>query len=140
MQQAPCVGGQKIEVKPTTSGLSPGAASGASSGKSPPPNQPGTATVTPLPPPVAAKSAVDTEAELCLDFIRPFLKDPRSAYYEQASKGGVGGTVLSLIVYSKNSYGGVVSKPAKCEIKNGVLDSTFTLVFLKEAGWEGTGR
>ena len=139
LQQAPCEGGQKIDVKPSGGAVPPG---------SPAPIVKPTKEVAKATPPVtsddkldktgapvAAISALDAEATLCLNFIKPRLKDPRGAYYEDVSKGGVGGTVLSLTIHAKNSYGGVVPKAAKCEIKNGVVDPNWTRIHLDDLGW-----
>lgn len=77
-------------------------------------------------------SALEREAETCLNYIKPMLKDPGSPYYQAVRKEG---TVLSFDLYAKNSYGGYTSKPAACEIKNSLLDAGWTQIHLKRLGW-----
>ncbi len=95
-----------------------------------------TDSFAPAPPPAApmAPSAgpLDGEAQTCLGFILPMLKDPGSPYVSDVRKEG---TVLSMNLYAKNSYGGYTSKAAACEIKNSQLDVGWTNIHLKRLGW-----
>ena len=96
-------------------------------------------TLTPspadLPAPVpmgAGRSGLEPEADICLEYLKPLLKDPGSPYYRNLQKEG---TVLSMELYAKNALGGYTSKPAACEIKNGRLDDGWTRIHLKRLGW-----
>ncbi len=84
------------------------------------------------PPVVLAAGPLDGEAQTCLDFILPMLKDPGSPYVRDVRKEG---TVLSMHVYAKNAYGGTTGKAAACEIKNSRLDVGWTNIHLKRLGW-----
>ncbi|WP_295951730.1 hypothetical protein [Rhodoferax sp.] len=79
-----------------------------------------------------AASPLDGEAQMCLNFIKPMLKDPGSPYVQDVRKEG---TVLSMSLYAKNTYGGYTSKAASCEIKNSQLDVGWTNIHLKRLGW-----
>jgi hypothetical protein len=59
------------------------------------------------------------------------LKDPRSPYYESPAMDR---TVLRMRIYSKNSYGGFVSKMAACEFKNNSIDEGWTKIQAKRDG------
>jgi hypothetical protein len=100
-----------------------------------PPSPASTAAPAPEPQPaqvVPAKSALELEAEQCLDHIRSFLRDPRSAYASAPSREG---RVLSLTVYATNLRGGVSAKRAACEMFNGVVDGSWTRINLERLGW-----
>jgi type IV secretory pathway VirB10-like protein len=104
-----------------------------------PPLNPASAAVPPPEPqapqaPQAAtvKSALEQEADQCLDHIRSFLRDPRSAYASAPSREG---RVLSLTVYAANVRGGVSAKRAACELFNGVVDAAWTKIHLERLGW-----
>ncbi len=109
--------------------------------------QPDPATYSPLKPnnqadPFAAAPApvqaapstspLEAEAQTCLAFVLPMLKDPGSPTVRDVRKEG---TVLSMTVYAKNAYGGVAQQAAACEIKNGRLDVGWTHIHLKRLGW-----
>jgi len=85
------------------------------------------AAATPL-----AKSALESESEACLAHLRPFLRDPRSAYASGASREG---RVLSITVRATNSRGGVGSRKAACEFFNGLVDASWTKIHLQRLGW-----
>ncbi|WP_348113375.1 DUF4124 domain-containing protein [Rhodoferax sp.] len=95
-----------------------------------------TDSFAPVPPPAAPVAPFagpwDGEAQTCLAFILPMLKDPGSPYVRDVHKEG---TVLSMNVYAKNAYGGYTSKAAACEIKNSQLDVGWTNIHLKRLGW-----
>lgn len=90
----------------------------------------------PLPPQVTSprKSLLDQMADRCLDWYRPNLKDPRAAYHQEASYDS-GTHLLSMTIYGTNTYGGVTSKAAACEINGGVLDDGWTKIHAKRLGW-----
>ena len=69
---------------------------------------------------------------MCLDWYRPMLRDPRSAYFTDPSKEG---RVLTLVVKATNGFGGYVSKAAACEIKGGSIDHDWTKIHAQRKGW-----
>jgi hypothetical protein len=86
-----------------------------------------------LPAPTSnAKTGLEPEGDMCLEYLKPLLKDPGSPYYRNLQKDG---TVLSMELFAKNTLGGYTSKPAACEIKNGRLDDGWTKIHLKRLGW-----
>jgi hypothetical protein len=126
-QQQPCPGnssGEQVRVVPANTEQSQATA--------PAP----TSTAAPEPPPTVAgtlgKSALEQEADQCLDHIRSFLRDPRSAYAGSPSREG---RVLSMTVYATNLRGGVSAKRAACEMFNGVVDAAWTKIHLERLGW-----
>lgn len=86
------------------------------------------------PPPTApvAKSALESETQACVDHLRPFLRDPRSAYASGASREG---RVLSITVHATNTRGGIGSRKAACEFFNGIVDASWTKIHLQRLGW-----
>jgi Domain of unknown function (DUF4124) len=80
----------------------------------------------------AARSALDAQTEACLDHVRPFLRDPRSAYASGASREG---RVLTMTVHATNTRGGVGSRKAACEFFNGLVDAGWTKIHLQRLGW-----
>jgi hypothetical protein len=103
---------------------------------------PTTTPAAPAPVPVAAvppaapekpkKSWVERRADECLNWYRPRLRDPRSAYYQDASddKG-----ILTFTIYATNGFGGFASRTAACEFVSGVLDDSWTKIHAKRNGW-----
>lgn len=83
-------------------------------------------------PAAPAKNMLEEYADMCLDWYRPLLKNPRGAYY---SNEKMEGRVLSLTIHGTNTYGGVVTKDAACEIHLGRLDSDWTKIHAKREGW-----
>jgi hypothetical protein len=80
----------------------------------------------------AARSALDAQTEACLDHVRPFLRDPRSAYASGASREG---RVLTMTVHATNTRGGVGSRKAACEFFNGLIEAGWTKIHLQRLGW-----
>ena len=78
------------------------------------------------------KSGLDTLADICLDWYRPLLRDPRGAYYRDATYRN---SVLDFTVFGTNGFGGYVSKVAACEIRAGALDEGWTRTLAKRHGW-----
>jgi hypothetical protein len=124
-QQAACQSAEEaksLEVKPgNTIAATP----------RPPVSAASTPAVTPPPQP-PQRSALDAETEACLAHLRPFLRDPRSAY---ASAPAREGRVLSLTVHAVNSRGGIGSRKAACEFFNGSVDASWTKIHLQRLGW-----
>jgi len=121
-QQACAEGGGAVAVQPGNVIAAPRQAKPA----------PAAATGRPVPAAPAGKSALDEEAERCLDYLRPLLRDPRSAYASAASREG---RVLSLTVHAANSLGGIATRRAACEFFNGVIDKGWTKIHLERLGW-----
>lgn len=135
-QDAPCAGkGEVLKIRPTggqVSGMSPSSAimlpfSSVATVPNPPALKP-----QEVPQPIANKSALEMEADTCMEFIKPRLKDPSSPYHLNVNKEG---TVVSFDLFAKNSFGGYTSKAAACEIKNSRLDEGWTNIHLKRLGW-----
>lgn len=129
-QQGPCpTGAQQSKVRVFAGGE-----------VAPPPSKPApVAEARPqepaAPAPVDArpvKSALEHEADLCLDWYRGMLRDPRSAYYTDANKQG---RVLTIDVKATNGFGGFVTKLASCEIKDGSIDDGWTRIHAERKGW-----
>ena len=81
----------------------------------------------------AQKSELELQADRCLDWYRPLLRDPRGAYTSGSAyeKG-----VLSLTIHATNAHGGYVPQSAACEFRNGVLDEGWTQIHAKRHGWK----
>lgn len=136
-QDAPCAGkGEKIEVHPASGPAQP-AQPAAPTAPAPPvapaAPAPGVAPApVAAPPAAAAKSPLDREAELCLAWYRPLLRDPAGAYYTEPSKEG---RVVSMTVHATNGFGGYVTRRAACEILQGKLNETWTKIHAERGGW-----
>lgn len=137
-QDAPCSGqGEKIEVKPA-SGTAvraplPVASTPVQSTATPP-----AASFTPAPAaaPAAApvRSALETSADTCLAWYKPFLRDPASAYYTEAKFEDR--RVLRMDLHAKNGYGGVQVMKAVCEFENGRFNEGWTKLQAERIGWK----
>ena len=129
-QDAPCSGkGEALTVRP-----SGGAPSAAPLAPTQPPQgaaAPQEAAAPPAPA-VPQKTMLEVEAEQCLAWYRPLLRDPAGAYYREPSKDT---RVLSITIHATNGYGGYVPKRAACEFVNGRLDDGWTKIQAKRAGW-----
>lgn len=135
-QDAACPGkGETLVVKPA-SGRSPTLPALPTSPIQDPdtnanaPSQPAQA-LTPAPAP-AARSPLEVEADMCLAWYRPLLRDPKGAYYTNISKEK---RVFSMDLHATNGYGGYVIKRASCEIYNGKLNEAWTKNHAKWGGW-----
>ncbi|OGB19471.1 MAG: hypothetical protein A2W72_01545 [Burkholderiales bacterium RIFCSPLOWO2_12_67_14] len=135
-QDAPCPGkGETLVVRPAS-----GRGASAAPPQTPPPAAdapaiaPATAPAQPLtqgnrP---AAKSPLEVEADMCLAWYRPLLRDPHGAYYTNLTKEK---RVFSMDLHATNGYGGYVIKRAACEIHNGKLNEAWTKNHAKWGGW-----
>ncbi len=129
-QDAPCSGkGEALTVRP--SGGSESAAPVAPVVQPQPAQPPKEAAAQPAPQ-APQKTMLDVEAEQCLAWYRPLLRDPAGAYYREPSKDA---RVLSITIHATNGYGGYVPKRAACEFVNGRLDDGWTKIQAKRAGW-----
>ena len=134
-QDAPCAGqGEKIEVRPASGPARMAAPAAtpktpASSGHLP---APATAPLTAQPAPAATQSPLAREAEACLDWYKPKLRDPKGAYLTEPAKEG---RVLSITIHATNGYGGYVTRRGSCEFHNGKLDNDWTLIHARRQNW-----
>ena len=71
--------------------------------------------VQPAPAAAATHSPLAREADMCLAWHRPLLRDPAGAYY--------------------TGYGGYVTSRAACEIYLGKLNESWTKIHAKRGGW-----
>lgn len=132
-QEAPCAGrGEAVKVW-----VSPGQApSNPEPDKPVAPAAPASApSAAPAPAPAPktpVKSALEQEADTCLSWYKPLLRDPAGAYYTQPSKQG---RVVSITLHGTNGYGGYVTKDAACEILNGQLNQNWTKIHAGRRGW-----
>ncbi|WHZ11751.1 MAG: hypothetical protein OJF60_002190 [Burkholderiaceae bacterium] len=97
--------------------------------------EPSVPAANPLPAPVpqpVAKSQLVADADQCMEWYRPRLRDPRGAYYDSPSRDN---RVLSIRIHATNGYGGYVTEDAACEIYNGQLDDDWTKIHAKRRGW-----
>lgn len=137
-QDAPCAGkGEKIEVRPASGGAPTAIPAGPASIAPALSATPPTAPVLPsqpaaTPPPVAAKSPLAREADMCMAWYKPKLRDPAGAYYTEPSKDG---RVLSITIHATNGYGGYVTRRGSCEFLNGKLDQGWTVIHAKRDEW-----
>ena len=80
----------------------------------------------------ASKSPFEIQADQCLEWYRPFLRDPRGAYLKDPRKDG---RVVTIAVHATNGYGGYVTKEASCEFKSGQMDADWNKIHAKRLGW-----
>jgi hypothetical protein len=132
-QDAPCPGkGETMVVRPA-SGRGTGAATPALA-PAPIHSAAAPALAVPAAPPAAAaaKSALELEADMCLAWYRPLLRDPKGAYYTNMVKEK---RVFSMDLHATNGFGGYVIKRAACEIHNGKLNEAWTKIHAKRDAW-----
>jgi hypothetical protein len=132
-QDAPCTGpGVVIEVRPATGTISP-----PPPHAEPPVAQPAAPTPPPREPepavaPVATKTQLELDADQCLNWYRPRLRDPRGAYYTHPTRDK---RVVTIDLHATNGYGGYVVKAASCEILAGKLNEAWTREHARRGGW-----
>ncbi len=133
-QDAPCTGkGETLTVRPATGrqSVEPVVLAPSSLPGVPAPGAQQAVAVPALQAP--RKSVLEIEAEQCLAWYRPLLRDPAGAYYREPSKES---RVLSITVHATNGFGGYVPKRAACEFVNGKLDDGWTKIQAKRANWQ----
>ena len=88
----------------------------------------------PMPQVVAppARSDLEARADVCLNWYRPLLRDPRSAYWRDAHYVQA---TLNITVVASNAYGGFVDKEAACDFRQGSIDEGWTKTQAKRRGW-----
>lgn len=137
-QDAACPGkGETLVVKPASGRSSippvpttaPGQAPDTNANAPTQPTQAPAQAPAPMP---AAKSQLEVEADMCLAWYRPLLRDPKGAYYTNISKEK---RVFSMDLHATNGFGGYVIKRAACEIYNGKLNEAWTKNHAKWGGW-----
>lgn len=136
-QQAPCaaVGGVGAAIKiyaaaPTAP--PPPASAVQALAKPAPPAQAPAPQPTPAPAEPAPRADIDIKADMCLDWYRPMLRDPRGAYWRDAHT--VQG-VVNITVVATNGFGGFVNTPAACEFRQGSIDEGWTKTQAKRRHW-----
>lgn len=136
-QDAPCAGkGEALTIRPASGrGTSP--AQSPSTTAATKQNQPEAPSTSPPNPTTQAqgqpaKSLLEREADMCLAWYRPLLRDPHGAYYTNLAKEK---RVFSMDLHATNGYGGYVVKRAACEIHNGNLNQAWTKNHAKWGGW-----
>ena len=77
-------------------------------------------------------ATLNAEANICLEYLKPRLSDPRAAYVGNISKDG---TVLTMALYGKSVLGSGSPSTVSCEIKNSRLDEGWTKIHLERLKW-----
>jgi len=88
--------------------------------------------VPPMPGSSAAETYADRLAAQCMEWYRPRLRDPRSAYL---AKPVAEKNMVTMDVHATNGFGGYVVKQARCEFGIGGLDRDWTLIHAVRLGW-----
>ena len=133
-QEQPCAG-QGGEIKIRQQGNA-GPAMQAERKPAAPPVAPAQAapTTAPAPQPAQAqKNELDLQADQCLAYYKPKLRDPSGAY---ATEPRLDKTLLTMKVHATNGFGGYVTRQVSCEFKqNGDLDTDWTKIHAQRIGW-----
>lgn len=132
-QDAACTGaGQTIVIKPASGVASSSPA--APKAELPPtaPADPAHPATAPMPAPVQAKTPLESDADMCLAWYRPKLRDPLGAYHRNAKREN---RVVHITVHATNGYGGYTTKEAACEIHGGKLNEAWTKTHARRGGW-----
>lgn len=135
-QDAPCVGrGEAVVVKPA-SGMAVRAAVAAPASTPAASSAPMSAPV-PVPataaPAAPTKSAIDLQADQCLAWYKPLLRDPANAYYTEPKFEDK--RVLRMTIHATNGYGGYVTRTAACEFENGKFSADWTRIQARRLNW-----
>ncbi|WP_199227672.1 DUF4124 domain-containing protein [Acidovorax sp. HMWF018] len=133
-QDAPCTGkGEKIEVRPASGNVSQPAAPVATP-VAPAPVQPAAPPIQPtLTAPAPSKSALEMQADQCLAWYKPLLRDPANAYYTEPKFEDK--RVLRMTLHATNGLGGFVTRQAACEFDNGKFSVDWTKIQAKRLEW-----
>lgn len=133
-QDAPCAGqGEKIEVRPASGNVAQPAVPAATS-VAPTPVQTAAPPVQPTPKTAApSKSALEVQADQCLAWYKPLLRDPANAYYTEPKFEDK--RVLRMTLHATNGFGGFVAKQAACEFDNGKFSVDWTKIQAKRLEW-----
>ena len=88
----------------------------------------------PVPAPAApVKSAVELQADQCLAWYKPLLRDPASAYY--SSPKFEDKRVLRMTLHATNGFRGVGTRMAACEFDNGKFSDDWTKIQARRLEW-----
>ncbi len=117
----------KLHVAPAAAPVAPAAT--AKPIPAPPKAEP---SPTPAAPPAPQKPWLEAEADACLAWYRPKLRDPRSAYYRNPT---LEARVLTLTIHATNAFGGYLTQSAACEMKGGEVDDGWTKIHAERLGW-----
>ena len=79
------------------------------------------------------KSALESQADQCLAWYKPLLRDPASAYY--SSPKFEDKRVLRMTLHATNGFGGVVTRMAACEFDNGKFSDDWTKIQARRLEW-----
>lgn len=133
-QDAPCAGkGEKIEVRPASGNVSQPVVP-ATTAAAPAPVQAAAPPIQPTPKPAApSKSALEMQADQCLAWYKPLLRDPANAYYTEPKFEDK--RVLRMTLHATNGFGGFVTKQAACEFDNGKFSADWTKIQAKRLEW-----
>ncbi len=80
------------------------------------------------------RNLMEVQADKCLAWYKPLLRDPASAYYTEPRFEDK--RVMRMTLHAKNGYGGVEVLEAVCEFENGKLSESWTKLQAKRVGWE----
>ena len=103
------------------------AASAVPTGASPRAPVPLPAVIAPPP-----RTQMEARADACLNWYRPHLRDPRSAYWREAHYVQ---DTLNITVVATNGFGGFVNKGAACDFRDGEVDEGWTKTQASRRGW-----
>ena len=133
-QEQPCVGqGGELKIKPQGN---PAPTAPAEKKPTAPVIAPAAAPAVAAAPPPPARgqmSELDMQANQCLAYYKPKLRDPSGAYFTEPNMDK---TVLTLKMHATNGFGGYVTREVSCEFKqNGELDADWTKIHAQRIGW-----
>jgi len=137
-QDGPCAAGRAEKVTVNSQPLIDADAAAAARARPQATTAPAPPTVAPAPalqaapPTQPTRSPLELEADVCLAWYRPMLRDPAGAYFTAPSKEG---RVLKMMIHATNGYGGYVKQEGVCELKYGSIDEDWTKIHAKRAGW-----
>lgn len=129
-QQVPCAGGIALALPASPA---PASAPQRPTPKAPAPAAPAVeVVVVTVPAPTGQRTAIQLEADACLDWYRPMLRDPRSAYWRDARYVQ---STLEITIAAANGFGGFVNQEAACDFRNGSIDHGWTKTQAKRRAW-----
>lgn len=131
-QDQPCVGvGESFTAKPASGHTRAPSTHSALPDKTPKIEEASKPSPTQAAP-ISRRPQLDIDADACLAWYLPKLRDPNGAYYKNPR---LDKRVLTITLYATNGYGGYVSKEAACEILDGRLDDSWTKTHARRGGW-----
>lgn len=133
-QQAPCPPGQvasQVQVGPgnvVATPARPASAPGSAAASAPGPAGSDAST----PSPAAPRPPALTQAEACLAYLRPLLRDPASGRILSSERDG---RVLRVQLQAADARGRLHTRAAACEFVNGRVDDGWSRIQLERLGW-----